>query len=64
MKFKFLDRFPQNTIEDPESRTGRTLENAYKYCPSRNVTRQISKWENLKIKNTGGYLFQKEIEVL
>ena len=34
------------SIEGPESRTGRALENAYKYCPSRNVTRQISKWEN------------------
>ena len=29
-------------IEGPESRTDRALENAYKYCPSRNVTRQIS----------------------
>ena len=33
-------------IEGPESRTGRALENTYKYCPSRNVTHQISKWEN------------------
>ena len=40
-------------IEGPESRTGRALENAYKYCPSGNVTRQISKWENWKVKNTG-----------
>ena len=33
-------------IEGPESRTGQALENAYKYCPSGNVTRQISKSEN------------------
>ena len=37
-------------IEGQESRTGRALENAYKYCPSGNGTRQISKSENWKIK--------------
>ena len=41
-KFIFL----ATIIEGPESRTGRALENAYKYCPSGNVTRQISKSEN------------------
>ena len=45
---------PATVIEGPESKTGRALENAYKYCPSGNVTRQISKWENWKIKNTRG----------
>ena len=33
------------SIDGLESTTGRALENAYKYCPSGNVTRQISKSE-------------------
>ena len=39
-------------IEAPESRTGGALEKAL-YCPSGNVTRQISKTENWRIKDTG-----------
>ena len=50
-------------IEGPESKIGRALENAYKYYPIGNVTDQISKSENRKIRNMGRWLFQKEIEV-
>ena len=41
-----------------------TLKNASKNCPSGDVTRQISKSGNKKNKNTGQYLFQKEVQLL
>ena len=42
--------FLGSLIEAPESRTGRALENAYKYCPSGYVTCQISKLKNIKVR--------------
>ena len=50
-------------IEGPNQRMGRALENAEKYRPSCDVTRESLKSENKKIKNTWRWVFQNKIEV-
>ena len=53
----------QPPIEGGDERMGRALENAEKYRPRCDVTRESSKSENKKIKNTGRQVFQNKIEV-